>query len=459
MMQKECKWSRADICRTGYRILGILAFIQIGMGVLWACFHFGRVPDYPETAELLEISKTLVTDEYVGILYPALIRLTRLPAAVIGLPYQYWLYLGQLGIGFFALKKVLELFLGENRKLAAVGALWIMTMPVVLPLYLSVLPQAFAVSLLLLCLCCMVKEKPVWSALLWLLSGLLIPEYWLFGAPLWLVYMGRLVYRRVKKLDGCLWRPLLCLLAACLAAAAVQAVVAEPYSRGRMERSALSMALHRVVWPHYATNSYFWHGDVHALFDEDALYELAADPAYSATKFGYAMEKTYELEWCREIYRHMVGNSWEVRTKEIVLDMGNDLAGNSLPVYFFLRNLEGQGVSYAAWNYGQMSEAAPRLTHFYVQLSGTLNCALILLAFLLALGKYFVRRRRSAGGGRYAAAALLAAAVVQSVWYTIAAPGACDFKNVMGVSICLGLWTVCRLVKRDLKENAIHEKC
>lgn len=416
--------------KIAYRVIVILAAVQIGLGVIWAVLNLGRVPCFQETRELLEISSTFVTDEYVGILYPVLIRIASMTESLLHIPYQYFLYLLQLGLGYYAIKRLLQDFKCPKTKLAV---LWVMTIPIVLQLFLAVLPQALAVSALLLCISSCSRKEWIPGAAYWLLCGLLIPEYLWFAGFVWLLYF---VIEALKKRVGrrTLLQGVVCIAAVCVISVAVNSAVREDYSRGRMLRTPVSMALSRVVWPHFYTNSYFWHGDVHALFDEDGLNELAQNPEYSVTMFGAAMEQTYGQEWAQVIYRNMTSVSWKIRTREILSDIANDLVGYTFPMPYLLRNLEGEGVSFAGWNYGQMSEKAPVLTSLYVQGCGRIFGLLAGIALLLLARK--VLRRKPHTADRKLAAALGTVCVLQVLWYTASMSGSLDYRNVM--TVCVG---------------------
>ena len=419
--------------KIAYRIVILLAMVQIGAGILWVICNLGRVPEFTGTRELLEISRTLVTDEYVGIIYPFLIRMTMWAESVLKIPYHYYLYFLQLAVGYYALKRLL---LSVHCPKARWVVLWIMTLPTVLQLYLAVRPQALAVSMLLLCLCNLQEAKWIRGGVFWCLAGLLIPEYFWFAGGGYLCCL--LFYAWKKQLGKKAWlRSLLCMAAVCLATSAVHAVTVEDHSRGRMIRTPLSMMLNRIVWPHYGTNSYFWHSDVHALFDEEGLKKLAQNPDNSVTTFGATMEQTYEYEWVETIYKYMILFTWDMRTKEIVGDIVNDLWGYGMPLTAFIRNLEGEGVSFAAWYYAQMSRECPVLTKWYVHICGRIFALFMFIALALLIYKIMGRKKITSEGGL--AAALGIVCILQIVWYTMSMSGSLDYTNVMLVSMGWGI--------------------
>jgi len=482
--------------KIAYRVIVILACFQIGIGVAWMAGNLWHVPYFERTKELWEISKTMVTDQYVGILYPALIRLLTALEKLIPIPCHIFLYAAQLVLGYLAVKKLLKEL---ECRYAGVAALWVMTIPTVMQLYLAVLPQAFAVSTLLLCLVSCRRREWAQGAVWWLCSAFLIPEYVWFGGIVYLFYLvaavetrkerkteaaehkkddrstaGQSVVHRTLAGRSSVGMAMLCLLVVCLAVTAVNGLTREDYSRGRMHRTFASTMLQRMVWPHYATTSSFWGYEVNELFDEDALRELAQDPQLPVTDFGPVIEKTLGMEKAQSIFANMAKAAFGVRTREIAGDIAADFLGYALPLPALLWHLEGNGATYSGWNYGQMSSETPVLTRYYVQITGRMF-GLLLLVCLITEGRNLMKRLRmvktaqkqrrtamkSTSGGKESRDRLLPVSIALlcglfTVWYTFSAAGMMDYMNVMIVSIGWGSWIACRLtgeMSRDTGEE------
>lgn len=416
----------------------ILMALQILSGLLWAAGNLWSLQGFAETRELLEISDTLVTDEYVGILYPCLIRCARLLALAVPVPYYVFLYLLQWGAGFAVLLRIL----GPIPR-RAFCALWVMTIPVVNQFYLAVLPQSLAASLLLLCLYECRKGERVRGAVWGSLAGLLVPEYFLFAFGIYIVEWVCSVLRGRKGSgwQNAFWKGLAPLLAACLLCGAVTVTAVEPYSRGRMARTPAAMALHRMVWPNFSSNQYFWYGLITDVFQQDALEEISRDPEKVARVFGYGMEEVYGKKEAQRIYWDMAGVTFRMRTREIVGNMINDFTLYALQPFVLSGNLEGEGVSYSGWNYGRMAENTPGLTRWYVSFAGNLllPVGLLCLFWRLAGG----RRKGTKGTEAGKLFPLLRRGAVLSfalaVWYTMSASGMQDYKNAIPISICWGI--------------------
>ncbi len=439
--------------KTAYRILILLASVQVGLGVCWALCNMGTVQNFTETGELLEIADTMITDEYVGILYPVLIRVCKALEYGIPVPYYCYLYLLQLAVGYWAVYRLLWLFGCVHGKLAAA---WILTIPTILQLQIAVLPMSLAVSLLVLCFVSFQKGDWAKGGVYWLLCGLMIPEYFLFAGLVFLCSLIRgLAQGEYRK--RVLKKGILCLLFVCLAAGAVKGATQETYSRGRMARTPAAMALQRLVWPHYSTNSFFWTEEVKELFDQDALWNLAQNPELPLREFGPAIEAAYGLRRAQSIYWDMAWITFRMRTKEVAMDLVNDLVLYCAPAASLPRNLEGMGVSYSGWNYQRMAEHTPVLTRYYVLYGGNLAVVMLVLVLLSRLAGRVSEKKAGASkdiipegkapGHRGKRVDFLLLCILQILWYTLSASGMQDYRNVVLVSIAWGLLIVCGFKK------------
>lgn len=427
--------------KTGHNVLILLAGIQIVSGILWMILNMGSTQDFLETKELLEISKTMVTDEYVGIIYPVLLRFFGILEKVFPVPYFLYLYVLQIGLGYYALYRLLDAMCGIRSHWAVV---WVMTIPTVMQLHVALLPQSLAVSLLMLCLVCCVRCEWFRGGCYWLLSGLLIPEYLWFAGMIYVLMLIRGLATTEHRRNA-MKKGILCMLLVCLMAAAVKGTTQETYSRGRMMRTPASMALLRTVWPNYATNSYFWNLDVQQLFDLEDLVELAGNPELPVREFGTALEQSCGIKRAQEIYWYMAKTSFRVRTKEITLDVLNDMILYSIPVMALPRNLKGWGVSYSGWNYSRMAEQAPVLTKYYVCYSGNVMGIMLiftLIRMLVQKVKFPDKKKEGKNADTvWLMAGYLIICALQILWYTLSSSGMQDYRNVLIVSMGWGFLT------------------
>lgn len=431
-----------------YRCIQILAFIQILAGVAWVVANFGSFQEFWESLELKEISHTLLTDEYVGILYPVLIKVTGLVSGVTKIPYYLFLYGLQIAVQFTALQMLLK-----EIPYRCWMVLWIMTIPAVAQINLAVLPQSLAVSMLLLCIHYCMNENWLVSAVFWLLAGLLIPEYLLFGAGLYGIWLlGRCIKENDhRKRTICMG--ITGILIVSLSAGIIDNLTVESYSRGRMSRTAASMALHRAVWPNFSGYQYFWNNDIKNLFTSEDLMEIDRNPYNVSTQFGYLMEKEYGAEKAESAYWYMAKESFRIGTRSVVEGITQDFILYGMSPFVLIWNLRGAGVSFCGWNYSRMSQNTPVLTRYYAYYAGNAFLILFILSMLYCLtGK---RGRRFASGNLkklLISAGILS--LVMSIWYTLSATGMQDYKNAVFISVSWGLLIVCGLSGHDISEES-----
>lgn len=208
------------------RVCLVLMLVQILPGLVWLVKNIGHLPRFHETGLYLKAAENLIIDEYMGILYPLLIRMTKGVAGLTGIPYYVFLYVLQVlvafGVGLQLLRRMQQMkrmkvsarkasrFNADHGKIdknrayklrgkavVAVGSLYLLTVPMLLQMHLAILPYSLALSVAVLlvaegvtCFCSgrydseNSYESEAGSAHtliricgLWLLGYLLLPEY------------------------------------------------------------------------------------------------------------------------------------------------------------------------------------------------------------------------------------------------------------------------------------------
>lgn len=422
----------SEIRKIIYGCISTLAVIQILLGIFWIIFNFSGLQNFRETKELLEIAESMVTDEYTGILYPLLIKGALFLEKIFSVPYYCCLYAAQLILGFTAIYKVLDHFPRRTWITFAV-----MTIPVVCQFYLAVLPQSMAVSALLLCFYYCGRDSRLKGAVCWLAAGLLIPEYFFFGAVL---FVGQTIAGAVSKKEKrrkILTEGITGILLVCISAGTIGSLTVQCHSRGRMARTPAAMALHRTVWPDFATYQYFWNSLVQEAVSEDDLIETARNPDKVYSLFGIKMEEAYGVKEVQATYWQMAETALRVGTKEIIGGILNDFLEYSIPPAALGANLKGIGVSFSGWNYGRMAERAPMLTRWYVIYSSNAFLPVLLLVLLYWLSGE--KRKEGVKEIRLRSVWLAAVSLLFVLWYTFSASGMQDYKNVVFVSVSWGI--------------------
>lgn len=418
-----------------YRSIQILMLVQILLGILWMVGNFGAFQDFPETRELCEIGETFVTDEYVGILYPCIVSLTRGMSRLIPVPYYCLIYLLQLGFCFGVLWKLTE---GMSQRIWCI--LWIMTMPAVAQLNLAVLPQAPAAFMLLLCFLYSFGGDWGKGAVCWLLGGLLLPENFLLGGGVYLISLlirmarerrfdnGNAEKRETGKRNAL--RGVLFALVVCILGGAAASAFFEVHSRGRMARTPASMAMYRCVWPYFSFYQFFWGEEIKDVFTEEDLVAISQNQEKVLEEFGPKIEETYGMKKAQSIYWEMSGVSLRIGAGRIVKETAADLFSYVFSPFVVVWNLRGVGVSFSGWNYNIMLRNTPTLTKYYVHYSGS---ALAVLLFLILANCLLNGRKKGSVAWKKGVntVGFGVLAVAAALWYTLTAAGMQDYKNVI----------------------------
>ncbi len=454
-----------------YGMFFLLMGAQIILGALWFCGNFTTGQAFGESAEFLEISRTWVLDEYVGIGYPACLFLLGWFEKLTGISHAYILYILQTGCGlgatvYFLKRSELLKKRGPGKCLWRLWftAAYVNSVPMILQFHLALLPTSFALSAFWVvlgeCLFWLKHKgtdgKTRWKslvviALAWLTGALLLPEYMgLLGIPVALAFLG-FMWRNRK-----VYPALLVIFAAVILLYNMGAgFYQEPGSRGRMQQSVSATLLKRVVWPNFYRNSFFWNESVEALFSEQDLQSISCEPESVDRVFGPLMEQVYGKTEANRQYLRMVQISLQMRTKDVVSEVVSDGAGYLFPQAAVWRHLNGEGISYSGSNYDVLRSHTPVLAKYYVKVS--FSGFFVMLAVLVIRwgAEVFGRLRKKRDGDAWkketqstAEKILLAGTVLGMVFvYTMEGAGIWDYQNVLPVC---GLWAMLpALIRKD----------
>lgn len=141
--------------RTGMAGWVLLALVALSLvanaaiGILWISRNINFIPIYGDTTEYFELSKTLIVDQYRGILYPAIVRIASDLSQITGLTTQALIYSLQLIVAILATYSLaMVLLLGKPRAklLSAIIAISVTLNPLVAHFCLTVLTDSLAAS-------------------------------------------------------------------------------------------------------------------------------------------------------------------------------------------------------------------------------------------------------------------------------------------------------------------------
>lgn len=433
-------------------VRGLLAIgmgTQCILGIAWMLLHFPYLQNLQRTSDYIEAAHGLVVDEYMGILYPVLIAGADILENISGVPFYCFLYLLQISVGFVAGSVFVCLLRGSRDRIFSLpdmaGSLFLLTIPMVAQCHLAVLPQSLVCSAFLvelgLCYDAWAGERKTDSKFflilcgLWLAAGLLQPDYlWLAGIPV--VCMGVICIGRRGN-----WKRVWALiLVTVFLICDIDGVTAAPGSYGRIQRTLGAAMVSRMVWPNFSTTYFFWPEEVKRIMDEHQGEMISAQSDKVQTVFGPMMETALGKDAADRYYWQMALQCFRVRTKEIVGTIWQDFTAYLCVPLSLKWQLDGGGLSFSGWNYGQMREHASVLTRYYVHYSLWMFRIGMVIAVCVALAAFVKRIKEKRKG--YRRGLLLAAGwlLLPVAWYTMSGAGMMDYLNVTPVT---AFWYVC----------------
>ena len=461
------------------RFLFLLMALQIMSGLLWILCNVACGGQYSETGRYVEAAAGGALDEYMGVIYPMLIRVAQFVASPLGGHYEIVLYLLQLSaalacyIGFIRLSGF-----SSQVKEAVFGGLFLLTIPLCVQWHLAVLPNSLTSSLFVLLLGVIVracrdaafrrKSTIAQMGVLWALTILLMPDYLWFGAVP--VLFGAVVIikesvrqTRIENRGGKVIlipvRAAAAFLVTALLACGINHLVQEPGSGGRIQKSLGAAMVSRLVWPNFGTNYFFWPEEIKEIMTEEEGKVISQYADNVQLIFGPMVEEAYGREEADRLYWYMGIRCLNDRTKEILQALFEDLAAYLSPPWVVKDQLDGAGLSYSGWNYGQMRGRAPVLTKWYVNYGLFVFRVEIGIAFVYGIAKLLCRKRGEKRR-RSVAALLLSCIILQAVWYTMSGAGMMDYGNVCVVTILWysAIWMVYHKISGVITNEKMDER-
>ncbi len=377
--------------------------IQIVMGALYIGSNFMTVPVFDESQQYLEMARTLVIDEYAGILYPLLIRLCQLPSVV---PYQILLYGLQLFMGLFSVYHFVYTWT-DRPGVALTCSLWINTIPFVAQAHVTVLPHSLVFSLLVIMLLEILKDtrhrEPLALADLtvvlcsYTFLVQLGREYFFAGTLLVLWSVVVQLYARKRQMMM-FWVTALICVGVVLSNSAIYGATQKEGAYGRMQRSVEGTFFLRTGMSIMEDRfMVYMPDDITECFDGAELKEFAKYPYKLQKEFGPTLEDRYGPKTANELYWKLgligLGNA----TKDTLKGIGEDTLSYGFPagMYFTWRSGDLKGIT--SWNYQQFIEKVPRLSVNYIKLSqffwliGFVGATAAGIILAVRKGRYYVR--------------------------------------------------------------------
>lgn len=434
------------------RILFIGLSFQVILGLAWIIGNLGRFQEFGDSYFYLEVSESLLFDEYTGALYPALLMLVRGIEGLLHIPYTYVMHLLQLGAagyaGYFLLDKV-----GVERCVLRIwGSLVLLTFPMIVQCHLAILPNSLAFSALIMELALVLeavrKEESLrcrqlfYINLFWLIEALLLPDYLYFGAVPAVLMLCR-DFRKYRKQVGKRYIYHCILVAAFVGMiVGISDLTQQEGAYGRPAKSVESSLFRRVTWINLYDYYEVWPQELQAVCDYDFVEEVARYADEMERMLQPQIETVLGEERAQELYWEAAKTVFAYNKRNIVHAVVWDVVSYTVPPIATQMLLEGRGNdSYVGRNYEIMRQKTPGLTKWYVDYSCWwfavgIGVALVTEVLLLCCKRKF---------RVYPPIICIVTAAVFVGWYVMQGAGIWDYKNAPVVVAIWGLWMILQI--------------
>ncbi len=366
--------------------------LQIVLGVIYIGANFLTVPQFKDTAVYLQMAEHFVADEYTGLLYPFLVKLS---LALPLIPYQIPIYILQIAAAVYCVYYFVYTWT-ERKALSFVFSVWINTIPFVAQAHVTVLPHSLTMSCLVLMFLQVLKgsrDKRTLSVMEWaelLCSYMILAQLtrgYLFVGTLFMIWAACLQVYRYKHRLVLFFVSMLVCAGMFSANVAIYSASEHPGYYGRIQKTISSVLFQRVgtktLMEKYLKDM---PPEVSECYEGSELNRISKYPYKIETEFGPSLENKYGRERADAIYRELSLLGLSIATKDNAVAILEDSVSYLLPIAGYYTWQDGDTKGASSWNYQQFMEQAPVWSHRYVKISHafwTIGFGGSLLGFLL----------------------------------------------------------------------------
>lgn len=425
---------RTFICNFIRYFLYVAVFAQIVSGTVYLVCNFAKYIVYPETEEMIHAARTLIFDEYIGFLYPLLIRVCLSVQNLCGVGYYLFVHGIQLLAMFFALYYMIKPF--SAGKKAWLTTAYVMSIPMCMQTVLMVSPFAFKAVFAFLIAGSLVRlwkdagKVGAWIVLL--LSCALAA----FNVPddlfVWLVPVGvfsvLVFFRKSDKLHiakrCCI---LFAVMLVFLGTFGVLNGVTEAGSRGRMHKTVGSVLFQRTVWPDLGEKYGFLPLDIQYYLGKDLAFSTDSSAEMITCVVGPRIELCYGEKEASKLFFDAALNQFRYNKRIIFQNITRDFTGYLLTPYSTIGYIQGEDGSAFGALYSRMSIAVPKMTYNYFAI---FYISLFVLSFATVLNviKKKVLSKKGIVKNGFLVAGIL---IYQALWYSIVNVQGVDYRHVL----------------------------
>lgn len=408
------------------RLLCIGFTVQIVLGIIWMAMNIDYVQMFGDASYNKTLSELLAGDGDTGILYPAIILVTRAVGEITYIPWYSYLYIVQIILavvaGYFLMAET-EIF-GQRKYRNIWGSLVLLTFPSLMQIHMAILVNSLLLSLLVFqivfllkawkCIKCNESRTSDYVyalsgvALFWLLMSLTKYAYFFIGAiPVIAALVGIIIAanRTEKNLNGekikvigkyeARKAVLLSLVTAMVFLGLIIGIDRLTTDTNLSKRDEVN--IHRILFERMAWKSRFsreaaWIDEFKAAVD----YDVMLGTMLHQDNIKYELEPELEKNVGREeaIKLYVLANKmvWEYSKNEFIHDLLVDAAGYAAP-QIMINSLMSKStyISYTPRNYDSFKRHTPSFSRLYMDYS------LLWFELSLAIGAVIVVLRAICG--------------------------------------------------------------
>ncbi len=386
---------KTTVKTTAKYLFYFLTAVQVILGLIWVINNFTHVYMWPETAEYLDIADKYVIDEYTGLFYPILVKVL----------YYIPLYILQIVLAIVSA----YLFLRKGIKLdkcnAIFGCAYIVSFPALLQFHLSIRPESLRLSVTLLVITFLTYKKRS------------IKRYAIVALMLIVLFVS-------------------------------QKTLAEPGSRGRIQRTFWSQAFMRVCTEYYSQSFMAWDERTLDTYEIDEALEIIKKSDNMMYEIGPTMDTKWGFEAANESYEFITKKCFSMRTKDVCLNICTDLGQSIILPFGFLTELKGNAGTQTGRNYEAFVSRRGSFDGFYWYY-GVWSLVVILvmgIATLIINVRNFTPHNLSYE--------LLAAMLIQWLYKTVITGDAIDYSKYL---VVIAGWIILAIYILDSRKELDNE--
>lgn len=394
--------------------------------------QFTKVTMYADTAEYLEIARSLQTDEYMGILYPLLLRGTMWLENVLVIKYYQITYIVQLAAMIMATAYFVASYFdfGKSKVKFYVVVSYLVSIPMIAVMYTRLEPVVLQVVLWLFLLgsikrMWIAEKKNGYSLGILITSAamvLLIPNdryvlLFFYAVITAMVLVRKQEWRRIGVMS------ILFLVCAALCTGFLQS----GEGRGRMEHNLSSAWFLECTSPHFAKDYVCWPEEVRAVIPlEEAVLMVRRDDGL-LMGIDQRLVEVYGREKTNGFYRQMGNTAFGMHTKETVYSVRDDVIQGVLTPFSIMNHKNSGYNSKDGYRYSEFPAVFGNAGK-YIYFGSVLALAICLLGKAAAYVSAMIKEKRVMAPVRITRM-LMAMGILQVIVSACFDVGAMDYAN------------------------------